>query len=221
MKTYKIHLIRHGKSEGNLKGQYIGITDSPLSEEGKKELEKRAESGYYPYASKYFTSPLNRCYDTIKTIYPEQTPQVIKELAECNFGDFEEKTAEELKDNPDYIKWLSGGADACPPNGESNRAFALRVCGAFEKLVEDLMKTGTVSAVCCTHGGVIMALLAAYGLPECPMHEWMTENGGGYTLRITPSIWMRGFKAEVLPLENSEGKYIYPGESEDTQQYDF
>ena len=33
MKTYKIHLIRHGQTEANAKGLYIGMTDLPLSPE--------------------------------------------------------------------------------------------------------------------------------------------------------------------------------------------
>ena len=43
MKSYTIHLIRHGISQGNLLGQYIGVTDSPLSEEGKEQLKQLAE----------------------------------------------------------------------------------------------------------------------------------------------------------------------------------
>ena len=38
MKSYRVHLIRHGVSEGARKGQYIGLTDSPLCEEGKTRL---------------------------------------------------------------------------------------------------------------------------------------------------------------------------------------
>jgi alpha-ribazole phosphatase len=60
------------------------------------------------------------------------------------------------------------------------------------------MKTGTTKSAVITHGGVIMALLAAFGLPEAPMHEWLTPSGCGYTIRITPSVWMRGQKFEVI-----------------------
>ena len=39
MKTYKIHLIRHGATDANVLGQYIGQrTDTPLSPEGLNEL---------------------------------------------------------------------------------------------------------------------------------------------------------------------------------------
>lgn len=31
MKSYKIHLLRHGLTEANEKGWYLGLTDLPLS----------------------------------------------------------------------------------------------------------------------------------------------------------------------------------------------
>ena len=39
MKTYKIHLIRHGLSEGTEEGLYIGHTDVSLTLAGKKQLQ--------------------------------------------------------------------------------------------------------------------------------------------------------------------------------------
>ena len=61
-----------------------------------------------------------------------------------------------------------------------------------------MMKTNVTSAAIITHGGVIMTILAAFGIPELPMPEWCTPSGCGYTMRITPSIWMRGQKPEVI-----------------------
>ena len=72
MKSYTIHLIRHGISQGNLLGQYIGVTDSPLSKEGKEQLKQLAEQNSYPYAQAYYTSPLSRCVDSLNLIYPMQ-----------------------------------------------------------------------------------------------------------------------------------------------------
>ena len=40
MRTYQLHLIRHGLTEGNLKGLYVGSgTDLPLCPEGAAQLE--------------------------------------------------------------------------------------------------------------------------------------------------------------------------------------
>lgn len=202
MKTYTIHLIRHGLTEGNLLGQYIGSTDVPLARQGREQLQRLMEHAHLPYCGRYYSSPLKRCLETMALLYPDQTPEIVKDLAEYDFGAFEKKTGEQLQEDPDYLEWLAGGPDACPPLGESNQHFAGRVCGAFEKIVEDLMRTGVTSAAICTHGGVIMTLMSAYGLPERPFHEWMVGNGEGYTLRITPGIWMRGYKLEVFPLQS-------------------
>ncbi|MBQ7100216.1 MAG: hypothetical protein IJN81_01185, partial [Clostridia bacterium] len=47
------------------------------------------------------------------------------------------------------------------------------------------------------HGGVISALMSRYALPEAQPHEWITPSGCGYTLSITPSVWMSGRKLEA------------------------
>lgn len=49
-----------------------------------------------------------------------------------------------------------------------------------------------------THAGVIMTILACYGLPEAPMAHWQMDAGYGYKIRITPSLWMQANKMEVI-----------------------
>ena len=83
------------------------------------------------------------------------------------------------------------------PGGESNAEFFSRVCGAFEKIVEGMIKSSTQTAAIVGHAGVLMAILACYGLPEAPMAHWQMEAGYGFKLRITPSLWMRANKLEV------------------------
>lgn len=198
MKSYTIYLLRHGLTKGNLNGQYIGHTDLPLASVGLEALRSYQKLAPYPKAQVYFSSPLKRCTETLKILYPKETPILIPGLIEYNFGEFEGKTAAELKTSEAFAQWLGGDANAAPPFGESNYDFTVRICDSFKKIVEGLMKTGTESALICTHGGVIMALLAAFGLPEAPMHQWAVDAGWGYVCRITPGIWMRSNKMEVI-----------------------
>ena len=109
MKSYTIHLIRHGICEGNLEGRYIGRTQSPLAQEGIQALLELKRKGIYPEAKKYYASPCVRCVDTLKVLYPTADPEVILELAECDFGDWENKKAEELKNDPKFVAWMNGG----------------------------------------------------------------------------------------------------------------
>lgn len=207
MKSYTIYLIRHGLTAENSEGKYIGHSDVPLCEEGREQLLNLKNERVFPYIEALFTSPLQRCKQTAKIYYPEMTPIEIEGLIECNLGEFEGKTAKDLEKSPVFPKWLAGEKGVEPPFGESNEAFAKRVCESFEKVAEGLMKTGITEAAIITHGGVIMTILAAYGLPELPMHEWITPSGEGYTIKINPSLWMRAKKFEVFsefPYEREE-----------------
>lgn len=198
MKSYYIYLIRNGLTQEACEGRYIGHTDIPLSEAGEKQLLEMAQQYEYPEPEVVFVSPLKRCVRTARLLYPEADCIPMRELMEYNFGEFEGKTAEELKDHPVFPKWLAGEADVQPPFGESNKDFQGRICSCFCKIVEGLFKTGTTKAAIVTHGGVISTLLSCYGLPQAPMHEWMMPNGCGYCVRITPMLWSGGQKMEVF-----------------------
>lgn len=198
MKSYTIHLIRHGLTEGNLLGQYIGRTDSPLAPEGAARLAELRQRSPYPEAQVFYTSPLKRCLQTLQILYPGAQPIVVEDFRECDFGDWEGKTAKELSAaSPDFARWVNGGEPVTPPNGESGGVFMQRVCAAFEKVVEGMLRSGTTSAAIIAHGGTLMSILSAYGLPRADFYDWMTENGCGYSLRITPGLWMRSMVAEV------------------------
>ena len=198
MKSYYIYLLRNGLTDSNLEGKYIGHTDVELSEEGINQIKKMKEDYVYPYAEAVFTSPLRRCTKTAEIIFPQTKAIVLDDLIEYNFGEFEGQSADDLKDNELFARWLAGERGVEPPFGESNEAFSKRICNVFAKIVEGLMKTGTTKAAIVTHGGVIMTLMSAFGLPEAPMHEWLTPNGCGYEIRVTPSVWMRGQKFEAI-----------------------
>lgn len=207
MKSYTIHLIRNALTDENLEGRYIGHTNVEISEDGKNQLAAMKNELVFPPVDAVFTSPLKRCTQTAEILYPENKAIVIDGFIEYNFGEFENKTAEQLEKYEEFPRWLAGEKGVKPPYGESNEEFGRRVCTTFEKVAEGLMKTGTTNAVIVTHGGVIMTILAAYGIPEYPMHEWITPNGCGFTIKINPSLWMRSKKFEVFsefPYEREE-----------------
>lgn len=198
MKSYLVYLIRHGMTEAGSEGRYIGHTDVPLSEAGEKQLREMTEAYEYPQPDVVFSSPLKRCLQTAQIVFPDADAIPMRDLIEYNFGEFENKTAEELENHPVFPRWLAGEPDVDPPFGESSRDFQTRVMQAFCRIVDGLIKTGTTRAAIVTHGGVITTLLSTFGLPQAPMHEWMMPEGCGYTLRITPLLWSNGQKAEVI-----------------------
>ena len=197
MRTYKLHLIRHGMTEGNAQGQYVGRTDLKITTNGIIELEKLRDEGIYPKCDLIFSSPLSRAVDTAKIIYPEKEVLINKNFEEIDFGEFEGKTPEDLKDRQDYADWLAGKLPAAP-GGENNVEFATRLCLGISETVRYMMDNECYSAAIVMHGGAIMTLLAVAALPRAKMSEWACGNGRGYTIRITPSLYQRSGILEVV-----------------------
>ena len=197
MKSFTIYLFRHGLTKGNINAQYIGHTDLPITTGSISALKSIKAKHHYPKVDAVFVSPLKRCIESAEIMFEKNTPIVINDFIEYNFGEFEGLTAEDLKDNDDFKQWLHGDMHAKPPYGESNAEFFARVCSAFEKVVDGMIKSGTETAAIVGHAGVLMAILSCYGLPEAPMAHWQMEAGYGFKLRITPSLCMRANKLEV------------------------
>lgn len=198
MKTYNIYLFRHGLTKGNVNAQYIGHTDYPLISSSIENLRNIKAKYHYPKVDAVFSSPLKRCVDSANIMFPQNNPLIINDFIEYNFGEFEECTAKDLENNEDFNNWLHGDMYSRPPYGESNAEFIHRVCQAFEKIVEGIMKTGTENIAIVGHAGVLMTILSCYGIPEAPMAHWQMDAGYGFKLRITPSLWMRANKLEVI-----------------------
>lgn len=197
MKTYKIHLIRHGQTAANADGRYIGRTDLPLSPEGLSELLELKQRYTYPEGVRYFTSPLTRCKQTLEVLYPGCRPTEVEGLAEIDFGIFEGRRIAELKGDERFLQWMEGRLPDIP-QGEGTEAFRTRVCAAFEAVVDELIHRGETEAVICTHGGVITLIMQLYSLPRLEPRDCIAAAGQGFTLRVTPSIWMSEPLAEAL-----------------------
>jgi len=169
-----INFIRHGMTEGNRFKRYIGVTDEELCGEGISAL-KGTE---YPDCGVLVSSPMKRCIQTAEIIYPGRLPRVYSDFRECDFGIFEGKNYQELAGVPEYQKWIDGNATDRFPDGEDPFEFRKRCVLEFERMVSECPQTAEVSLV--VHGGVIMAVLEKYAVPEQEFYKWHTENGHGY-----------------------------------------
>jgi alpha-ribazole phosphatase len=189
MKTFKIHLIRHGLTDANLLGLYIGNrTDLPLNPEGLAELKELSEKIEYPKIERLYSSPMMRAKQTGAVLFPNMNIKVIDELTEFDFGAFEGKNGNELQDNKEYKDWISGKTDAVL-EGESTTDFIKRLALGLNMIVRDMMESDISEAGVIMHGGAIMMLLAATAVPRQSAAMWTSEPGRGYSVRITPSLY--------------------------------
>ena len=181
--------IRHGATQANKERRYLGKTDESLSEEGIEILEFYKRQKLYPEVKYLFTSPMKRCTETAKIIYPTLSPIVIPEWEEINFGRFEYKNYEELKDDEQYQEWLCSGGTLDFPEGESRKDFILRcnsglirMCGELSQALEQNTKNPDFVGM-IVHGGTIMSLLSLYGGSD--YFDYQVPNGRGYVCRLT------------------------------------
>lgn len=159
-----ITLIRHGKTEANERHCYIGRTDEPLSETGKKELLEHKASGRYQNAGKFITgsvlvtSPMLRCRQTAELIFDSTDFLICDAFKEIDFGIFEGLNYDQLKDNKDYQAWFDSNCEIKIPSGESKEEFCERCFEGFCKLITSQIDSNDITLV--VHGGTIMALLS-------------------------------------------------------------
>ena len=106
MKTFKLHLIRHGMTAGNLQGLYIGSgTDLPLCDEGRAQLAELKERFVYPQVDTVFSSPLLRAVETANILFPGAAHQfTVHDLREAGFGKFEGRPVKDLVHDEDFKK---------------------------------------------------------------------------------------------------------------------
>ena len=180
-----ILLIRHGKTRANEQHLYCGSTDLPLSESGRQEL-----TGVHPSAPencRYLSSGMRRANKTLELLFPGVAYDTVPGLREVDFGKFELGSYEQLKEDPDYIAWITGDNMAnTPPGGESGNDMTARVLSAFGEIAAEGR-----NAVIVTHGGVIAAIMASLFPQENKnRYQWQSANGSGYRLEFRDGTWI-------------------------------
>lgn len=198
MKYYKLHLIRHGLTAGNLEGRYIGSgTDLPLCDEGRAQLTGLKQRLSYPEVPLVFVSPMLRAKQSADLLFPGVRQLELEDLREMGFGKFENRKVEELVHDPEFSRWIDPTSHAVPEGAEDRIAFYQRTGEMLMKMFEYMLRTHTEEAACVTHGGVIMSMLAQHALPQRKPEDWMTDPGAGYSVRLDAEMWMRDHLAEA------------------------
>lgn len=174
----KIYLIRHGKTTANEKHLYCGSTDLPLSEIGKEEL-KHIKYDIDVKNTNFVTSGMQRTQETLKILFGEIEHSTDSRFKEIDFGIFEMKSYNELKDTAEYQQWLNGdNYTNVAPKGESGAQMEKRVLEALNDVVANGKDT-----VIVTHGGVIATIMAnLFNNENKNRYQWQPKCGHGYLL---------------------------------------
>ncbi len=151
-----ICLLRHGAVEGG--ACYRGITDDPLTEEGRLQMQHAINTNAAEQWNIIISSPLLRCYTFAQDLSHRLNIPLISvpELQEINFGDWEGKVAEQI-DSQVLSQFYLDPVNNTPPNGEDFTQFQARILQAWQQLIERFQGE---KILLISHAGVIRVILA-------------------------------------------------------------
>lgn len=178
-------LIRHGATAGSWDRRYLGLSANPsLSEHGKQDIQDRKRRGIYPNAEAVYISPLICCVETVPLIYPMLVPVVLDFLSERDFGSFEGKSYDQLKNDPDYRRFIESGDKISPPCGENKQEFMERLSDGLHYIADTAIKRHIHNTALITHDDCIMSLITQFRPSELDAADYQTNYGGGFQIEI-------------------------------------
>ena len=182
----KILIIRHGITEGNKKKWFYGATDIGLCDEGVAELVEQRDSGFYPdipEETQFFTTGMKRTEETLEILFGDVEHGRITDMKEMNFGDYECRAFDSLKDDELFLEWgYDQIGEVKLPNGESRNEFHERTRRGGQLLIDEHIAKNVPMTVMICHGGVISSFMDYLFGDERSMWDWMPEPGCGYEI---------------------------------------
>ncbi len=125
-----VYVLRHGETEWSKSGQHTGLTDLPLTNNGKKQASLLKERLNNRTFEKVFVSPLKRARDTCEIAGYLNQAEVCEDLLEWDYGDFEGLTTPEIQVT--HKDWtVFNGPN---PGGESLEQISARADRFWEKV---------------------------------------------------------------------------------------
>jgi len=204
--TTRILLIRHGQTEWNSAGRFMGQQDIPLNATGQQQAQALAERLSDERPQAIYASALQRAWQTAAEIHSAihtaagadgdadpgaeaSLPALIAEprLREMNFGAWEGCTYAELQTSQPQVlaAWEADLLHVAPPGGESLLQMAGRVQSAYQDIVA-AHPDGT--AILVAHGGPLQMLTAhIFGLSWERYWQFHLNNTGWVELSLYPS----------------------------------
>lgn len=151
---HRVLFIRHGETEANTGGYFIGSLNSELTDLGKEQVHHAARAVVAFRPDRILTSPLLRCQAIANEASEvlDMRPEIYDELVELNFGMMEGKPFNSLKEYGVKFPWprdYIGRSLPCE-GAESAEDAYLRA-----ERVLDMIKQGRGRTVCVSHGGFI------------------------------------------------------------------
>jgi broad specificity phosphatase PhoE len=188
--TTRIILVRHGQTESNRTGYYMGHSSEDLNETGYSQAQRlSAKLAALPIASIY-TSPLRRTLSTASVIaQPHKLePIPVNDLIENYPGDWQGLHKDEIISKWPEIcqQWLIDPTAVTLPNGEKFEEVAERAIRAFDMI---LKSNDGKHIIIVTHE-IIVKIIVIHALeaPSSIYRRFDINNTSVSTMRITDKM---------------------------------
>jgi broad specificity phosphatase PhoE len=185
-KEQKVYLLRHGETEWSLNGRHTGVTDVPLTENGRTAARRLKPILAKETFALVLTSPLSRARETCELAELGKQANVEPDLVEWNYGEYEGLTTEQIRlTRPDWSVFRYG----CP-GGETPDQIGARADRVLTKV-----RASEGDVVLFAHGHILRVIAARWinlsaGYGEHFLLDTATLNVLGY-YRESPAfkIW--------------------------------
>lgn len=167
----RLWLVRHGQTEWSLAGRHTGRTDVPLVPAGEAQAQALGAriAALVPEPALVLTSPRSRALDTCRLAGLGERAEVVEDLAEWDYGDYEGLTTPQIRETrPGWTLWTDG-----VPGGESAADVGRRADEVVRRA-----RSADGDVVCFGHGHALRVLAARWvGLPPAGGRLWALETG--------------------------------------------
>jgi len=201
-----LFLVRHSITEWNQQKRYLGHTNQSVVKEELHTLDWLKNVLQKTRFDHVYTSDLLRCQETFDYLDLPTKMSVDHRLREMNFGDWEGKTYNELKDVKVYQNWLNNLEGTSVPNGESFSIFKARIDSFFYDFFHHLNGLEVNQKfLIITHGGVIRYAVSTF-IASTSMWDISIPHGQGLQLSFDKKEgeWLCSSFSEVLLQEKEK-----------------
>ena len=165
----KIYVIRHGETKWSLSGQHTGLTDIPLTENGRHRARLLQPVLAKESFALVVTSPLQRARETCELSGLGPRAKVDADLLEWNYGEYEGITTQQIHEK---VPGWQIFTDGCP-GGEKPDQVGARV----DRVIAKVRASGGDVAL-FAHGHVLRVLVARWiGLPASGGQHFLLDTG--------------------------------------------